>query len=225
MKTYNKSNEYNKSHNLKTAQCEDIDVGVARDVSTIYLLTKQQMRIYVENWHKKYLHIYIFLSSCSSSPSSNTKTKHGFLRITSSIVYSLINWVVWCSFSQKKKHISQATLSILDSGTWKWIYLSRDSALSCMSRHLINGQSLLWYDSWLTQSRLIDEVHHAPVLTAVLNLAWYSGEWLQAYDTLWAPLNLASVLKLWRLIADLDGESPSEKYYAGRTLRLSRSGS
>jgi len=34
-----------------------------------------------------------------------------------------------------------------------------------------------------------------------------------------------AVLKLWSLIADLDGESPSEKYYIGGTARPSYNGS
>ena len=51
----------------------------------------------------------------------------------------------------KGKHISQASCSALDSGTWKWICSLKDLALANMKKKLGRGDTIfLFYDNWLS---------------------------------------------------------------------------
>jgi len=96
------------------------------------------------------------------------------------------------------KHVSQASLGILDSRSWKWIYHSKDSALSRMSKQLSNGQnSLLWYDNWLPRRILIDQVDFILVSFAACNVAHL------VVDGFWHMTD-SELLPIWPMIQQQD---------------------
>lgn len=54
-------------------------------------------------------------------------------------------------------HFWQAQVSLLDSGSWKFLLGSKDLAAANMRRVICNGEGTsLWFDPWLSEGRLVD---------------------------------------------------------------------
>ena len=78
----------------------------------------------------------------------------------------------------KGKHISEATFTLMDSGTWKWIIQSKEKAMQVMTRKLSNGQNtMLWHDTWLQGGKLLTQVSIAPKNTFKISDIVENNSW------------------------------------------------
>ena len=68
------------------------------------------------------------------------------------LCYSRLVWATGMkNHYLKNKHISLASATLFDSGTWKWIVASKHIALQCIQK--TGRDTSVWYDSWLPNGR------------------------------------------------------------------------
>jgi len=118
-----------------------------------------------------------------------------------SLCTSSSQWSKWMKqrYLKGKKHLTEAGCNRLDSGTWKWVINSRNTALQWIVRKLDNGQDTsIWYDSWTPIGKLIDQIDTYPITSSkwVVSDIVEDGNWSLKYSELnavWGFISLQRV--------------------------------